>query len=189
MRKNLCKQFYRDLKYAKDAMVLFEAVLAKDDFEQAKIHRIETQRFVDGIIYQLKAKDFVWDAVGNNVLRYKDKDGEYKIFDEDDVRNKIIITRRLIKIDANVKFDTSRNVELPENLYVNGDMDFTGSSIDSLPEFLNVVGYLKMGRSIKSLPKVLRVGRDLIMSDVKNDELWEDVKKLKEEGYIKGEIF
>ena len=42
------------VKYAASIKVLFGLEFAKDGIEQAKIHREEIQRFIDGIKYQLK---------------------------------------------------------------------------------------------------------------------------------------
>ncbi len=82
----------------------------------------------------------------------------------------------------------------PEDLNVTGDLDLSWLPIKTLPEVLNVGGFLNLNHctSLVSLPEVLNVGGDLYVDEKLLGKYGgkDNVRKFIEDngGYVKGRI-
>ncbi len=81
-----------------------------------------------------------------------------------------------LTVNGNLNFENGVIEKLPKNLTVNGHLNLFGSEIESLSEDLKVKGNLDLDASkIKELPKNLNVGGNLSLKNTKITELPENL--------------
>lgn len=130
------------------------------------------------------------------ILDFLEEEDDKIPFDKGDLRWMLFFNEPISDDDLNIKgnLDLERlNItSLPEGLYVGGDLNLGYcKNLTLLLEGLYVGGDLFVDHcyNLKSLPKGLKVGGDLYISNssiVNYSE--EELRKMIEPGYIKGEV-
>jgi len=136
-----------------------------------------------------KNAPFLW-KLQNNIPLTKEQlniDGNLNL-----ENSKITSLPKGLKVDGYLSLAYSKIEELPKGLEVDGDLDLYGcAKLESLPEGLYVGGALFLNDcdKLKSLPKGLEVDGGVNITYTKLTKYTkEELRKMIEPGYIKGDI-
>jgi hypothetical protein len=125
------------------------------------------------------------------IIEFIEKVDGVKMSFKQKIKNGIPLTEDELNIDDDVNLSGTNIESLPEGLYVGGDLWLSGSEIETLPEGLYVGGalFLDYCNKLKSLPKGLEVDGGVNITYTQLTKYTkEELRKMIEPGYIKGDI-